>query len=98
MAMSSVEEIEARLARLEAQIRALKEAKEAAENEKKNLLLAWQGQRERVRAQLLVLRQKVEGALSHGRGDTYLDPSGASLDCTGVPRDDSAAGPTAGGD
>jgi len=84
MPIPSSEEIEARIARLEAQVRALKAAYQQVESEKKALLLAWQGQWERLRARLLALRTKIEGALSHGGPDADVDSVGAAADDPGA--------------
>lgn len=89
MSIPPIEEIEARLERLEKQIRALKAAQLKAESEKKELLLSWQRQWERTRAHLVSLQSKVRRALSYGTGDSDVDAFRAQSDDTGAARDNS---------
>ncbi len=88
--MEPLEAIERRLQRIERAVRALRAAYDRSIQEQKSLLLTHHKQRERLREQLLRLRQKVEVALSYGRGDSDMDDSRAASDDTGVPADNSA--------
>lgn len=95
MSIPPIEEIEARLARLEEHIRALKAAQRQAENEKKQLLLSWQRQWDRTREHLLSLQEKVRRVLSYDAGDSDMDTFRAQSDDSGFARDHSSPGSAA---
>lgn len=88
--MESLEAIEARLRRLEAGVRRLREAYDALATEQKILILTQRREKERLKARLLHLREKIELALSHGRRDSDMDDTRAAPDSTSAAQDHSA--------
>ncbi|MCX8113142.1 MAG: hypothetical protein N3E49_08140 [Bacteroidia bacterium] len=88
--MEPLEATKARLERLEKGIQRLIAAYERALDEQKMLLLTQRRRREQLREQLLRLRQKVEVALSYGRGDSNMDHTRSATDRSGATEDNKA--------